>query len=163
MTNFGIDTLKQGTASWGIELSSGQLAQFQHYAELIHEWNQRTNLTSVEPPEFGTRHFLDSVSILTLPEFAEVRTLVDVGSGAGLPGLAIKIAKPHLEIVLIESQTKRVAFLKRAIMELGLAGVAVQHGRVERICQSATTLSARFDCAVARAVASLAELHAWAA
>ncbi|MBV9119161.1 MAG: 16S rRNA (guanine(527)-N(7))-methyltransferase RsmG [Chloroflexi bacterium] len=122
--------------------------------DLLLEWNRRTNLTAVRTPEGVEEvHFVDSLACLLAPIPASVQVL-DVGAGAGFPGLALKLARPDLSVTLLEATGKKARFMEHAVAELGLAGVDVVAERAEL----ARHLLARFDVVVARAVASLAAL-----
>jgi len=147
--------LQSGAETLGIELSSTALRQFVDYARLLREWNSRFNLTRIDPKDYATLHFLDSLSVLQAFNPAPNQTLIDVGSGAGFPGVPLKIAKPDLQITLLDSQRKRVFFLEQTIAELGLSGISVIHGRAEVEGQS-RAMREKYDFAVARALAPTA-------
>jgi 16S rRNA (guanine527-N7)-methyltransferase len=116
--------LQSGTRTLGLDLSPPQLDQFLTYLDLLLKWNRRINLTALcTPDEIITRHFLDS--LLLLPQLPETGRLLDIGSGAGFPGLPLKIARPGLSVDLVEATTKKVSFLKEAVRRLGLSGVNV--------------------------------------
>ena len=139
----------------GIELSPAQLAAFETYARLLREWNERFNLTAITDPEgIQLKHFLDSLSVLkTLP--AGPLRLIDIGTGAGFPGLPLKIALgPELTLTLVEATGKKITFLDAVVKELGLQGVTSVKARAEEIGQDPAHRE-RYDVAVARAVAEL--------
>ncbi len=163
-----MDRLKRGAQQMGIPLTEAQLERFQRYRALLLEWNQRFNLTAIDSPEqVEVRHFLDSLSCLSaLAELAEregaVRPgmparAIDVGTGAGLPGLALKIVWPALELTLLEATAKKVRFLEHVIAELNLQNVTAIHGRAEELAH-APEHRERYDLALARAVAPLGPL-----
>ena len=139
----------------GIELLPGQLDKFQAYTKELLDWNQRVNLTAItEPFQVERLHFLDSLTVsLALPE--QVRScgsLCDVGSGAGFPGVPLKIAFPGIKLTVVDSSAKRTGFLERLVSVLGLADVEVINGRAEEMGQR-SEFRERFDVVVSRAVA----------
>ena len=120
------------------------------YAELLAEKNQVMNLTAItDPAEVARLHFLDSAALLTLADFQGKR-VVDVGTGAGFPGLPLKILEPSLHLTLLDAQRKRVDFLQEVCESLGLENVTCVHGRAEEFAQEHRE---SFDLAVSRAVA----------
>lgn len=139
----------------GEELSQEQAAAFERYAVELLEWNQRFNLTAVTEREaIFTRHFLDSLSCWLGLRQTQPTSLIDIGSGAGLPGLPLKLWQPNLQLTLLESITKKASFLEHIVQVLGLQGVRVLAQRAEEAGQDPTHREA-YDCAVARAVAPL--------
>jgi len=143
-------------ADLDIHLSAGQIAQFETYLALLLDWNRRLNLTAVRQPDaIRHRHFLDSLtcSLVIGPTDAPF-SLVDVGSGAGFPGLPLKILYPEMRLTLVESVGKKARFLEAAAAELGLGQTAVVVERAEALGQN-EAFRERFDWAVARAVAEL--------
>jgi 16S rRNA (guanine527-N7)-methyltransferase len=155
-----IEPLLAGVRQLSLSLSPEQLAQFARYRELLLDWNQRVNLTSItNPQEVLTKHFLDSLAcILAIPaeRWQEPLTLLDVGSGAGFPGLPLQIVFPHWQITLLEATGKKVRFLEAAISELELQAHAIQ-GRAEELAHDQRH-RARYDIVTARAVATLPTL-----
>ena len=138
--------LYQHAREFGIELSTVQLENFEKYYRLLVEWNEKINLTSItEYTGVQLKHFLDSLSaapILMQPGIAD-RQLLDVGAGAGFPGLPLAIALPDLRVTLMEATGKKVRFLDQTIRELGLENVIAVHARAEeyaRETQTARTL-----------------------
>jgi 16S rRNA (guanine527-N7)-methyltransferase len=118
------DLLLRGTRALGLTLAPEQIDQFLAYLALLLKWNRKMNLTALRTPrEIIIHHFLDS--LLLLPYLPETGRLLDIGSGAGFPGLPLKIARPGLTIDLVEATAKKVSFLKEAIRRLGLSGVEV--------------------------------------
>jgi 16S rRNA (guanine527-N7)-methyltransferase len=116
--------LERGTRVLGLDLAPGQIEQFLVYLELLLKWNRRMNLTALRSPrEIIMHHFLDS--LLLLPYLPETGNLLDLGSGAGFPGIPLKIARPGLTIDLAEATAKKVSFLKEAVRHLGLSGIKV--------------------------------------
>jgi 16S rRNA (guanine527-N7)-methyltransferase len=145
----------------GHSLSSVQQAQVAIYRDLLLEWNQRFNLTAImDPDQIERRLFGDSWRMLPAIDEAtsgEFARLIDVGTGAGFPGLAIKIVRPGLDITLLEATGKKVTFLREVIQTLGFSGVEAIHGRAEELAHDAAYRE-QFDIATARAVASLPAL-----
>ena len=143
--------LAAGLAAMGIELEPLAQATLLAYVRLIEKWNKVHNLTAVrEPEQMVVLHLLDSLSVLA--HVAQARTLLDVGSGAGLPGIPLAIARPDLAVTLLDSSHKKAAFLRQAKAELALANVEVVCERVEKWHPAAP-----FDVVVSRAFAEIAE------
>ena len=116
--------LERGTRVLGLDLASEQIEQFLAYLALLLKWNRKMNLTALRSPrEIIIHHFLDS--LLLLPHLPQNARLLDIGSGAGFPGLPLKIARPGLTIDLVEATAKKVSFLKEAVRRLGLSGMNV--------------------------------------
>ena len=150
----GIAELLDNCAEIGIELNQDQIAQFETYMNLLIEWNQKINLTAIdEPEEIVEKHFYDC--ILPLSSGLIQGRCADVGSGAGFPGIVFKIAKPDLDLVLIEPTGKRCNFLKHVISELGLKNITVVNERSEDYVRKQRE---SFDTVSARAVANLSVL-----
>jgi 16S rRNA (guanine527-N7)-methyltransferase len=155
--------LREDAAEFGVQLSPEQLSALATYRDLLCEWNQRFNLTAIaDPEEVLTKHFLDSLSVARVLNLGRRKTLIDVGTGAGFPGLVLKIAYPHLRVTLLDSLEKRLRFLDRVAEELGLAEVFTVHARAEDAAKPGPgTLRERFDVVTARAVARLRVLAEW--
>jgi 16S rRNA (guanine527-N7)-methyltransferase len=147
----------QKAAGLGIDLNHRQLSQFEIYKNELLDWNARTNLISESSArEIFSRHFLDSLT--ALPWITQARPLViDIGSGAGFPGLPLKIARPGMEIYLLESNRKKVSFLKHIIRLLQLSPASIFHDRVENVMKS-NTWKEKFDLLISRAAFKLDEL-----
>jgi 16S rRNA (guanine527-N7)-methyltransferase len=152
------ETFSAGAAALGVPLDAGALDRFSSYLDALLEWNPRVNLTRITDPEqIAVKHFVDSLTCLRAAEFGPSARLADVGSGAGLPGVALAIARPDLRVTLIESSRRRCDFLRHVIRALGLDRVEVaclraeDAGRQDYYRQS-------YDLAVSRAVARLAVL-----
>lgn len=148
-------------ADFQAPLDDAAVGRLRAYTELLSEWSPRFNLTSIrEPRDVLYRHVLDSLSSALIVDYSEKESLIDVGSGAGFPGLVLKIAFPHLQVVLLDSVEKKLRFVQRVIDEVGLADVRVLHERAEAAGHD-PLLREQFDAAVARAVAPLSVLVEW--
>lgn len=148
--------LAQGCEELGIPLTDKQLDQLCTYAELLVEWNTKINLTAITAPEdIVSKHFLDSLTALQTEKVAG--KVIDVGTGAGFPGLVLKIARPDIELTLLDSLNKRLTFLKEVVSQLGLEGVCFVHARAED-GGSNPLYRGKFDTAVSRAVANMTVL-----
>jgi 16S rRNA (guanine527-N7)-methyltransferase len=146
--------LTESAASCGIEVTREQAERFQCYLELLTEWNQKMNLTAITAPkEVAVKHFLDSILILKYLELPEGKRLIDVGTGAGFPGVALKIMRPGLDLTLLDGLNKRLVFLQSVLSGLNLSAKTV-HARAEEAGRR-PEYRARFDFAAARAVAPL--------
>lgn len=151
--------LARASAALGIDLNASQLAQFSIYQRELIDWSQRVNLTSIlAPDEIDRLHFLDSMScVLGAPEAlrAPGARVIDIGSGAGFPGVPIKIALPSIALTLLEARGKRVAFLEHIIATLGVSGVTVISERAESLGQTPDHRE-QYDVALTRALGNLA-------
>ena len=151
----GVTILAEGLTTLGLALSSSQLAQFERYLALLLEWNQRLSLTAIRQPAAIQRsHFLDSLSCATVTGNLNGRRLVDVGAGAGFPGLPLKILYPALSLTLVESVAKKARFLTAVVDDLDLPDVEIVNDRAENVGHM-TGRRAAYDWATARAVAAL--------
>lgn len=148
-------TLRQLAADRGVSLSDGQLAQFKRYYELLVEWNEKMNLTGItEQEQVYEKHFYDSITPSFYYDFSTVQSMIDVGSGAGFPGVPLKICFPHLKLTILDSLNKRLVFLQEVAKELGLQNVFFVHSRAEDAGRDSKYREA-FDMATARAVARM--------
>ena len=141
-----------------IQLTDKQINQFVRYFEILVEWNSFMNLTGItEYDEVMKKHFIDSLSLVKIFDTSRECSVIDVGTGAGFPGLALKIAFPWMEITLLDSLNKRIQFLDAVIADLDLKGVYTLHGRAEDYARR-EQYREQFDLCVSRAVAHLASL-----
>ena len=139
-----------------IEFSNIQIEKFYKYMNLLIEWNEKINLTAItEPKEIIIKHFIDSLTVLK--DIKGKNTLVDVGTGAGFPGIPLKIMDEEIKITLLDSLNKRINFLNEVIKQLDLKNIETIHSRVEEAGKN-KKYRERFDIATARAVANLATL-----
>ena len=155
-----VKAILQETSLPALGLGPDKDTLFRLYFQELVEWNRSVNLTAiVGPGEVASKHFLDSLSVarVTPDGTLAVGALADVGSGAGFPGLPLKIAWPGLHVTLIESVGKKAAFLRHIVETLGLDGVEVENGRAETLAHE-PRLRERFDVVTARAVAHMAAL-----
>jgi 16S rRNA (guanine527-N7)-methyltransferase len=140
---------------FGLALSDAQAEQFSIYESELLDWNTRINLTAItQPEEVRVRHFLDSLSLVSVVSFDEGDRLIDVGTGAGFPGMALAIAFPHLQVTLMDATAKKLAFAEHLIARLRLRNVRTLHARAEEAGQRVQQ-RAQFDVVTARAVARL--------
>lgn len=150
--------MKKIAEKTGIELSEQQLEAFEKYFNMLVEKNKVMNLTAItEREEVIDKHFIDSLSCKDIVDLSNVESVIDVGTGAGFPGIPLKIAFPHLNIVLMDSLNKRVNFLNEVIQELCLTGIKAVHDRAEDMAKK-PEYREMFDLCVSRAVANLATL-----
>lgn len=155
--------LVQGARELGLKLSAEQIECFARYQAELLVWNERFNLTAIaEPSDVQVKHFLDSLTVVkALPPPGKGRlsanTLLDVGSGAGFPGVPLAIVRPALKVVLLEATEKKCGFMEHVIAELGLENVRVRNGRAEDLAYLPGQRES-YDVVVSRAVGSLATL-----
>ena len=130
--NYDTTQFEKDLQEIGVNLSEQQIQQFLTYYEMLVEWNEVMNLTAItEYDEVMKKHFVDSVSLIKAYDVTKDATVIDVGTGAGFPGLALKIAYPNLKVTLLDSLNKRIQFLDAVIEKLGLSDVETIHGRAE--------------------------------
>lgn len=158
MNNYNTLQFEKDLKAMNITLSDKQIEQFLIYYEMLAEWNEVMNLTAItEYEEVMKKHFLDSITLNQAFDVTKECTVIDVGCGAGFPGLALKIAYPNLKITLLDSLNKRINFLNAVIDKLGLTDIETVHGRAEDFAK-AGKLRETFDVVVSRAVANLSTL-----
>ncbi len=156
-SNLDLSVFQKGLEKWNIKLSQVQYDQFIDYYELLVEKNKVMNLTAITKwEEVVTKHFLDSLSIINLVNISKER-LIDVGTGAGFPGIPLKIVYPDTEIILLDSLKKRLIFLDDIIEKLNLKKIETIHGRAEDYGRDKEYRES-FDLCVSRAVARLSSL-----
>lgn len=152
------EKLKVRALKENIELSSKQLEQFEMFYKMLIETNKSMNLTAItDEDEVIEKHFIDSLSCCRVVDMDRIKKCIDVGTGAGFPGIPLKIVYPEIEFVLVDSLNKRVKFLKEVKEALGLDGLEAIHGRAEDLARD-KELRAAFDLCVSRAVANLSVL-----
>ena len=149
------EILAARAAEAGIPLTAEQIGQFSVYNEMLLDWNTRMNLTALTAPEdVAVKHIIDSLTAYDAALFDGARTLIDVGTGAGLPGIPLAVYAPHLTVTLLDSLNKRVRFLTKVTTAMGLQNVRCIHARAEEAARTAEHRAA-YDIAVSRAVARL--------
>ena len=142
----------------GVELTDNMKRQFDIYYEMLTEWNKVMNLTGItEYEEVNEKHFIDSLSIVKVIDMSKIDKIIDIGTGAGFPGMPLKIAFPHLKVTLLDSLNKRIKFLNDVIGALELENIETIHGRAEDFAKQ-EIYREQYDLCVSRAVANLATL-----
>lgn len=150
--------LTEGAREMGFELTGEQAEDFSRYKGLLLEWNEKINLTAIiEEQQVAVKHFLDSLVLLGKINVKDHQKLLDVGTGAGFPGIPIKVCCPWISVVLLDSLKKRVLFLEEVVRQLKLVGITAVHGRAEEKGRDMDYRES-FDLVTARAVANLAVL-----
>lgn len=156
--NYNLEKFKNGLQQLHIALSEKQMEQFLQYYELLVEKNKVMNLTAItEFDEVVEKHFLDSVSLTQQLDLHQPLKVLDLGTGAGFPGIPLKIVFPELEITLMDSLNKRVLFLQDVISSLQLENIEAVHGRAEEAARNKKYRES-FDLCVSRAVANISTL-----
>jgi len=158
-----MELLEAGAEEWGLILTPDQVEAFELYYQQLVAWNERVNLTAItDYEEVQIRHFLDSLSCLqVLTDLSPEVPCIDIGAGAGFPGLPLKIIRPQLPLTLLESTGKKVRFLEHMVRKLGLQGVELIKGRAEELGRRPDRRES-YDVALARAVAQLPVLLEYA-
>ena len=150
------EKMQEKSKDLSVHFSVEQLEQFFVYMKLLIEWNEKMNLTAIiEPEEIILKHFIDSITILK--ELKDNEKIVDVGTGAGFPGVPLSIMNPTLKVTLVDSLNKRLIFLQEVVNQLGLNNVEIIHARAEEFGQN-KKYRENFDVATSRAVANLSTL-----
>jgi 16S rRNA (guanine527-N7)-methyltransferase len=156
--SYDLRKFEDGLSKLNIKLEESQMLQFLDYYEFIIEKNRVMNLTTITDfEEVVEKHFLDSLSIVKAYDMNKVSNLLDLGSGAGFPGIPIKIVFPKIKVTLLDSLNKRVIFLNEVISKLGLSNIFALHGRAEELARK-NEFREKFDLCVSRAVANLSYL-----
>jgi len=154
------ELLINGAAELGVSLSDQAADRLFKYKELLKEYNKKVNLTSiVDDEQIIIKHFLDSLTVV--PELKADARIIDIGTGAGFPGVVLKIALENTDLLLLDSLNKRIKFLKEVVCELGLSGVECIHARAEELWRKEKGFKEGFDYAVSRAVAKLSVLSGY--
>lgn len=150
-----ITTLKRGIGELNIDLNDDQINSFTVYKELLKEWNEKINITSItDDVEIDIKHFLDSLTPVMTNLFDGNKKIIDVGTGGGFPGLPLKIYNENLKVTLLDSLNKRIIFLNEVIRSLKLKDIDAVHGRAEELGRK-EEYREQYDICISRAVASL--------
>lgn len=158
MNQYDVSFFLKDLETFDIVLSKEQMRHFLRYYEMLVEWNGRMNLTAItEYRDVLKKHFVDSLSLTKVYDLRQKCKIIDVGTGAGFPGLVLSIAFPGLKVTLLDSLNKRIQFLDSVIGELGIQGVETVHGRAEDFAKPGK-MRESFDLCVSRAVANLSTL-----
>ncbi|MBN1155084.1 16S rRNA (guanine(527)-N(7))-methyltransferase RsmG [candidate division KSB1 bacterium] len=145
----------------GVSLAPFQLAMFKRYRELLLNWNRKINLISRRDTEhILDKHVCESISLLDVSDIAAHCAMIDVGTGAGFPGIPLKIVRPDLRLTLLDSKRMKTLFLRRVVLDLGLDDTEVIEGRMEELSHD-EGYRGRYDVIVSRAVTDLAQLFTW--
>jgi 16S rRNA methyltransferase gidB len=150
--------MKEASLEVGIDLTENQYNQFIEYMKLLQEWNEKINLTAItEDEEVIKKHFIDCIKAFKSDAVKSAKTVIDVGTGAGFPGLPIAIMNPNINVTLLDSLNKRINFLNTVVAKLQLKNVVTIHSRAEDGARK-VELRENFDVATSRAVANMAVL-----
>lgn len=158
MTDFHIEKIADRCAGFGVEIDGNITERLNLYGNLLLEWNEKMNLTAITAPEDVLyKHFYDCILFLKAVTPKNGAEIIDVGTGAGFPGMVLKIVRPDINVTLLDSLNKRLVFLNEVIAELGLSGISTVHMRAEDAGKAAAHRE-KYDIACARAVAALPAL-----
>lgn len=153
-----MEQLKKALEQLKIPYDDHIIGQFQNYMDSILEWNEKVNLTAIkEKDEFIKKHYIDSLSCVGFSEIKDAKTIIDIGTGAGFPGIPLAIIYPDKKFLLLDSLNKRLKIIDELASKIGINNVSVLHGRAEEIAQK-KEYREQFDFCVSRAVANLAVL-----
>ncbi len=152
------DMLNEACQSMGLSFDEEKYNKFIKYKDLIKEWNQKINLTAItDDEEIIKKHFIDSIKVFNCDYVKNAKSIIDIGTGGGFPGVPMRIVKEDSKMVLLDSLNKRINFLNEVINDLNLSNIKTIHGRAEDFAHTAEYRQ-RFDLAVSRAVANLTVL-----
>ncbi|MCL2397295.1 MAG: 16S rRNA (guanine(527)-N(7))-methyltransferase RsmG [Defluviitaleaceae bacterium] len=153
------ELLIRGAQELGVSLDDTATDRLFRYKEFLQEYNKKVNLTAiVDDEDIIVKHFLDSLTVLPHLKIGENTKIIDIGTGAGFPGLVIKIAREKVDLTLLDSLRKRIVFLEEAVKMLGLDGAECHHARAEEFLRQRKDIAGSFDYALSRAVAALPKL-----
>lgn len=154
----GMEKLSEALKSLGVEPSREMMERFELYMERVLEWNERVNLTAIRDRDaFIEKHFIDSVCCISDSRWKEAVNVIDVGTGAGFPGLPLAIVSPEKKFLLVDSLNKRIRILNGILEELGMKNASALHGRAEELARQ-KKYREKFDICVSRAVSRLSVL-----
>lgn len=152
------DILNNACINEGLSFNEDKYYKFIKYKDMLKEWNEKINLTAITDDEaIIKKHFIDSLKIFRFSTLKDCKRVIDIGTGAGFPGIPMKIIMPEIEIVLLDSLNKRVNFLNEVINTLNLKGITAVHGRAEDFARE-VSFREKFDAVVSRAVANMTVL-----
>lgn len=150
--------IEEACTELNVELDEKKYDQFIKYMELIIEWNKKINLTAItDEEEIIKKHFIDSIKVLKFDSIKKAKNLIDIGTGAGFPGIPLKIMLPDLEVTLLDSLNKRIIFLDEVIKQLNLECIRAIHGRAEELGHD-KKFREKYEISISRAVANLSVL-----
>jgi 16S rRNA (guanine527-N7)-methyltransferase len=153
-----MEKLKSGAERLGLNLTPLQLKKFEDYYRQIIDWNKRINLTNItDYEEFQVKHFLDSLSLALVINFNRELDIIDIGTGAGFPGIPLKIVFPNIKLTLLEATVKKTKFLEQVVSDMGLKNAGIIAERAETVAHD-TKYREKYDVVVSRAVAALTTL-----